>query len=239
MAGHSHWAGIKHHKAAQDKKRSKHFSKFSKAIMVAAKEGGGDPDQNLALRYAIDRAKAGNMPNDSIDRAIKKGTGEDSDRRFEEVVYEGYGTGGVAIMVEALTDNRNRTAPEMRFLFSKHGGNMANQGAVSFMFDRQGLLAVEGADFDEVFMVAAEAGAEDVVDEEGMIAITTPPELFHAVKNALTAKDYTLSTAELAYVPQNYVTPEAKDVKSIENLLNALEDNDDVQAVHHNFQPAE
>ncbi|MEZ6187631.1 MAG: YebC/PmpR family DNA-binding transcriptional regulator [Planctomycetota bacterium] len=239
MAGHSHWAGIKHHKAAQDKKRAKHFSKFSKAIMVAAKEGGGDPDQNLSLRYAIDRAKAGNMPNDSIDRAIKKGTGEFGDKRFEDVIYEGYGPGGVALMVEALTDNRNRTAPEMRFIFSKHGGNMANQGAVAFMFDRQGLLAIEGADFDEVFMVAAEAGADDVSNEDGMVAITTPPEAFAKVKQALVDANYTLSTAELAFVPQNYVTPDPSDVQAIENLINALEDNDDVQTVHHNWQPAE
>ncbi|MCA8921758.1 MAG: YebC/PmpR family DNA-binding transcriptional regulator [Planctomycetes bacterium] len=239
MAGHSHWAGIKHHKAAQDKKRSKYFSKFSKAIMIAAKDGGGDPDQNLSLRYAIDRAKAGNMPNDSIDRAIKKGTGEFGDKRFEEVIYEGYGAGGVAILVEALTDNRNRTAPEMRFTFSKYGGNMANKGSVAFMFDRQGLLAVEGAPYDEVFEVAAEAGAEDVSDEDGMIAISTPPEAFAAVKAALVAKGYTLSTAELGFVPQNYVTLEGKDAESVETLVSMLEDNDDVQAVHHNMQLAE
>ena len=241
MAGHSHWAGIKHKKAALDKKRSKHFSKFSKAIMVAAREGGGDPDKNLSLRYAVDRAKAGNMPNDSIDRAIKKATGELGDRRFEEVVYEGYGPGGVAILVEVLTDNRNRTAPEMRSIFSKVGGNLGNPGSVAYLFERQGLIGldVSEASFDDVFEVAAEAGAEDVQQEEELIQIVTPPTLFEPVKKALRDKGWTLNTAELAHVASNEVTPSVDDAAKVEGLLSTLDDHDDVQNVYTNFLPPE
>jgi YebC/PmpR family DNA-binding regulatory protein len=239
MAGHSHWAGIKHKKAAQDKKRSKYFSKFSKAIMIAAREGGGDPDSNLKLRYAIDRAKAGNMPNDGIDRAIKKATGELGDKQFVEVTYEGYGPGGVAIMAEAVTDNRNRTAPEMRNIFSKHGGSLGNQGSVQFMFEYRGLLAVPVSvgDEDEVMMVALEAGADDMTKGDEEYEITASPQSFDTVKKALSAKGWELTTAELAWVCDNPVTPDAKDAPKVEAILDALEDNDDVQAVHTNYAP--
>lgn len=238
MAGHSHWAGIKHHKAAQDAKRSKYFSRFSKAIMLAAREGGGDPDKNLALRYAVDRAKAGNMPNDSIDRAIKKATGELGNIVYSEILYEGYGPGGVAILAEVVTDNRNRTAPEMRSMFSKHGGNLGQPGSVSYMFDKKGLIAVEGAEFDDVFEVAAEAGADDVVAEDGAIHITTAPQAFEAVKRALAAKGWNLSTAELAWVPQSDATPGEDDARRASALLEALDDHDDVQNVYSNYAPS-
>ena len=239
MAGHSHWAGIKHRKAAQDKKRSKYFSKFSKAIMIAAREGGSDPSQNLGLRYAIDRAKAGNMPNDSIDRAVKKGAGELGDKQFVEILYEGYGPGGVAILAEVVTDNRNRTAPELRNIFSKQGGNLATPGAVAFLFERKGLIGLPGdvASFDEVFEVAVEAGAEDVQAVDGDLQVTSAPQDFEAVKQALTAKGWQFSAAEFAWVAANEVTPDAETAEKIEALISALEDNDDVQNVHTNFAP--
>lgn len=239
MAGHSHWAGIKHHKAAQDAKRSKYFSKYSKAIMIAAREGGGDPDKNLKLRYAVDKAKAGNMPNDSIERAIKKATGELGEAVYAEILYEGYGPGGVAILAEVVTDNRNRTAPEMRKIFSVSGGNLANPGAVSFMFDKKGLIAVdkESAPFDEVFEAAVEAGADDVVDGEDGVEITTGPQEFEPVKQALVARGWTLSTAQVSWVPQNTVTPDPELVPKVEKLLEALEDHDDVQDVYSNYEP--
>jgi YebC/PmpR family DNA-binding regulatory protein len=241
MAGHSHWAGIKHKKAAVDKKRAKFFSRFSKAIMVAAREGGGDPDKNLKLRYAVDKAKAGNMPNDSIDRAIKKATGELGDQVFEEIIYEGYGPNGVAIMVETLTNNRNRTAPEMRNIFSKHGGNLGTQGSVSFGFDHRGLITVPKAQvgFDDLFEAAAEAGADDVQDIEDAeeFVITTELPAFEPVKRALQEKGWALSTAEMAWIPQNDVSVGGKEAERVEALLSALEDNEDVQGVHSNFVP--
>lgn len=241
MAGHSKWANIQHRKSAQDKKRSKYFSKFSKAIMIAAREGGGDPDGNLPLRYAIDRAKAGNMPNDSIDRAIKKATGELGDRQFVEILYEGYAPGGVAIMAEVVTDNRNRTAPEMRQIFSKSGGNLANPGAVAFQFDKKGVISIatEVATFDEVFEVALEAGAEEVEASDGQTDITTAPQDFNDVRTALAAKGWEMGTCEFAWVPQNMVTPSAEDGKKVEDLLEKLEDHDDVQGVHSNYAPEE
>ncbi|RMG13331.1 MAG: YebC/PmpR family DNA-binding transcriptional regulator [Planctomycetota bacterium] len=241
MAGHSHWAGIKHRKAAQDKKRSKYFSKFSKAIMIAAKEGGGNPDKNLKLRYAIDKARAGNMPNASIERAIKKATGELGNVTFDEIVYEGYAPGGVAIIAEVVTDNRNRTAPEMRNLFNKHGGNLGSPGSVSFMFDKKGLIAVPraAAGEDEVLEVALEAGAEDVTPGEEEFEIVTDPAEFEAVKEALKAKGWELTTAEIAWVPQTEVTPPSEHVSKVEAILEALEDHDDVQNVYSNYAPAQ
>lgn len=239
MAGHSHWAGIKHRKAAQDKKRSRYFSRFSKAIMIAARDGGSDPDGNLALRYALDRARAGNMPKDAIERAVKKGAGELGDVIFHEILYEGYGPGGVAIMCEIVTDNKNRTAPEMRKLFSSSGGNLGNPGSVQFMFERKGLIALEGQDFDAVFNVALEAGAEDVEENEGVIQVTTSPNEFHVVAKALTAKGWELSTVELAWISETPATPPSEHVAKVEELLEKLEDHDDVQAVHHNYQAPE
>ena len=239
MAGHSHWAGIKHRKAAQDKKRSRYFSKFSKAIMIAAREGGGDPDQNLGLRYAIDRAKAGNMPKDAISRAVKKGSGELGDVQFHEIMYEGYGPGGVAIMCEILTDNRNRTAPEMRRLFSSSGGNLGTPGSVQFMFERKGLIALEGRTEDEVLEVALEAGAEDVEENEGTVQVTTAVAEFHVVMKALTDKGWELSAFDLVYVSETPATPPLDAAPQVEDLLEKLEDHEDVQAVHTNYQPPE
>jgi len=239
MAGHSKFANIKHRKGAQDKARGKAFGKFSKAIMIAAREGGGDPDTNLALRYAIDKARAGNMPKDVIERAIKKATGELGDVQYEEIMYEGYGPAGVAVMCEILTDNRNRTAPEMRRIFSVSGGNLAAPGAVTFMFDRRGMIAVEGATFDEVFEVAVENGADDVTQEDDdMIGVMTDPSAFQDVSKALRAKGWELTTAEIAWLPQNTVTPPADVVAKVETLLEKLEDHDDVQSVYHNYEPA-
>lgn len=239
MAGHSHWAGIKHRKAAQDKKRSRYFSKFSKAIMIAARDGGGDPDQNIALRYAIDRAKAGNMPKDAIQRAVKKGSGELGDVQFHEIMYEGYGPGGVAIMCEILTDNRNRTAPEMRRLFSSNGGNLGSPGSVKFMFERKGMIALEGRTEDEVLEVALEAGAEDVEENDGMVQVTTDASEFHIVMKALTAQGWELSAFDLVYISDTPATPPAEAAAKVEALLEKLEDHDDVQAVHTNYQAPE
>lgn len=237
MAGHSHFKSIKHHKAAVDKKRSKYFSKYSKALMVAARAGGGDPSQNLALQYAVDRARAGNMSNESIDRAIKRATGELGDRVYEEINYEGYGPGGVAMIVETITDNRNRTAPDMRKLFSNHGGNLGTPGSVLFMFEKKGLIGIprDAAPEEAVFEVALDAGAEDLTSGEDQYQITTPATAFNAVKTALAAKKWELSTAELAWVASNFVTPEPEKAKEVEELISALEDYDDVQNVHTNY----
>lgn len=241
MAGHSHFKSIKHKKAAADKKRAKYFSKYSKAIMVAARAGGGDPAKNLALQYAIDTARAGNMPNDTIDRAIKKATGELGNVEYVEAVYEGYAPGGVAVIVEAVTDNRSRTAPELRKTFSVHGGNLGNPGSVMFMFEKKGLIGIpaDAAGFDEVFEVALEAGAEDVQQGEDQHQITTAATSFAQVKKALSAKGWALSTAELAYVAQNFVTPDAETAAKVEELISDLEDNDDVQNVYSNLAPAD
>lgn len=241
MAGHSHWAGIKHRKAAQDKKRSKYFSKYSKALMIAAREGGSNPDKNLKLRYAIDRAKAGNMPNISIERAVKKGAGELGDQVFHEILYEGYAPGGVAIMAEVVTNNRNRTAPEMRNAFSKHGGNLGSPGSVSFMFDHKGVIgiAIDAAEEDEVFELAIESGAEDMTPSEDQYNVVTAPQDFDTVKAAFTAKGWKLTTAELAWIPQTSVTPDASHVSKIDTILGELEDNEDVTAVHTNYSPPE
>lgn len=237
MAGHSHFKSIKHKKAAVDAKRSKYFSKYSKAIMAAAKAGGGDPAKNLALQYAIDRARAGNMPNDSIERAIKRATGELGAVEYHEVVYEGYAPGGVAVIAEALTDNRSRTAPEVRNIFSRRGGNLGNPGSVMFMFERKGLIGVPAAaaSFDEVFEVALEAGAEDVQQGDDQYQITTSATSFAVVKKALADRGWELSTSEVAYVAQNTVTPDPETIKKVEELISDLEDNDDVQNVYTNL----
>ena len=241
MAGHSHFKSIKHKKAAADKKRAKYFSKFSKALMVAARAGGGDPAKNLSLQYAIDAARAGNMPNDTIDRAIKKATGELGNVEYHEVLYEGYAAGGVALIVEAVTDNRSRLAPELRKTFSVNGGNLGNPGSVMFMFEKKGLITIpaDQASFDEVFEVALEAGAEDVQEGEDQHQITTSATQFAVVKKALTQKGWALSTAEVAYVAQNTVTPDPETAKKVEELISEIEDNDDVQNVYTNVLPAD
>ena len=237
MAGHSHWAGIKHKKALIDNKRGKLFSKLAKNIISAARQGGGNPEDNLKLRYAIDKAKSVSMPRDNIERAIKTGTGElDSDKQFEEIVYEGYGAGGVAIMLDILTDNRNRTAPEIRKLFEKHNGQLGATGCVAWMFDQRGLITIkaEGVDEDQLMEDALEAGAENMELSGDLFEITCQPSDFEDVSKALEAAGYAFEMAEVTFLPQNYVTVEPGSAKPVMNLMEALDDHDDVQNVYAN-----
>ncbi|WP_069649378.1 YebC/PmpR family DNA-binding transcriptional regulator [Caloranaerobacter ferrireducens] len=243
MAGHSKWANIKHRKGKQDAKRAKIFTKLTRAIIVAAREGGADPEYNTALKTAIEKAKAANMPNDNIERAIKKGAGELDGVNYEEITYEGYGPGGIAVLVEVLTDNRNRTASDIRHYFSKFGGNLGSTGCVSFMFDRKGVLIIEkedGIDEEELMMQAIEAGAEDFITEEEYFEITTSPEDFANVRDSLKESGYNFTTAEISFIPQNTskLTDE-DDIKNMTKLIEALEDNDDVQNVYHNWDMPE
>ena len=237
MAGHSHWKSIKHQKGAADAKRSKLFSKFSKAIMIAAREGGGDPKHNLKLQYALDKARAGNMNKDAIEKAIKKATGE-LEKEYEELTYEAYGPGGIAFLVETLSDNRNRTAPELRKIFDVKGGKFGAPGSTMRFFERKGLLALskEAATEDQIFEIATEAGAEDVQTGEDAYHITTSPTDFAQVKKALLEKGFELAQAELAYVATS-TTPvaDANDRSKIEALIEVLEDHEDVQGVYTNY----
>ncbi len=238
MAGHSHWAGIKHKKAANDAKRGKVWSKLARLIIVAAKSGGGDPSQNLPLRYAIDKAKAANMPKDTIEKAIKKGTGELGGQNFEEVLYEGYGSGGVAVMIEALTDNRNRTAPEIKKIFEKRGGSMGTSGCVNWMFNKKGLITIDqkDADEEELMDIVLSAGADDMTSNAGMFEITCDPSAYEGLKNALDEKEIPLQVAEISMVPQNNVAVGDVDTaKKIIGLMEDIEDHDDVQNVYSNF----
>ena len=238
MAGHSHWANIQRSKGAVDAKRGKLFGKLSRAIIVAARNGGGDPDMNLRLRYAIDKAKAVSMPKDNIERAVKKGTGESGDAEvFDEVLYEGYGPGGTAVMCEILTDNRNRTAGEIRKLFDNQGGSLGTTGCVAWMFDRKGVctLPAGGVDEDALFEAALEAGAEDVARDGDTFEILCPPDDFDAVQAALTAAGFEPTDAEVRQVPQNYVDLEGADARAVVRLMDGLEEHDDVQAVTANF----
>jgi YebC/PmpR family DNA-binding regulatory protein len=244
MAGHSKWANIKHRKAAVDKKRGKIWSKVSRAIMAAARTGGGDPTSNLALRYAIDEARAANMPKDTIQRAIDKGSGAGGGENFEEITYEGYGPGGVAIFVEALTDNRTRTAGEVRMIFSKKGGSIGNPGSVAFMFQSKGQIFIDpGATTEEAVMNAAlEAGAEDVQEPEGddgVWTIVTEPAAFLGVKEALEAAGIPIAEAEITKVPDNTAAVEGEEARKLLAIVEALEDLDDVQKVHHNAEISE
>lgn len=243
MAGHSKWNNIKNKKGKEDAKRGKIFTKLGRYIMVAAKEGGGDPDYNPALKAAIEKAKAENMPNDNIERAIKKGTGELGADNFEEITYEGYGPGGVAIFAACLTDNRNRTAPEIRHAFDKCNGNLGQSGCVTFMFDRKGLIAIERADNideDELTMLAIELGAEDFTVEEEGYEILTTPEDFATVRDGLKEEGYEFAMVEITYIPQNTIElTDADELKDMENLIDMLEDLDDVQEVYHNWEMPE
>jgi YebC/PmpR family DNA-binding regulatory protein len=242
MAGHSKWANIKHRKAKVDAKRGKAWSKCARAIIVAAKEGGGDPASNLSLRYAVEEAKAANMPKDTIERAIKKGAGELEGETYEHVRYEGYGPSGVAIIADCLTDNRNRTAPEMRTVFGKYGGNMGATGCVAYMFEPRGLITLdaEGAPSEDRMMeLALEAGAEDVEQDEGVWTITTSPTELLTVKEALERAGLTLASSELTMLPANTVAVSGADAEKILALIDALEDNDDVQKVYANFDLVE
>ena len=240
MAGHSKWNNIKNKKGKEDAKRGKIFTKLGRYIMVAAREGGGDPEFNPALKAAIDKAKAANMPNDNIDRAVKKGTGELGGENFEEITYEGYGPGGVAVFAQCLTDNRNRTAPEIRHAFDKGGGNLGTPGSVSFMFDQKGIIAIEksdNVDEDELTMLAIDLGAEDFTTEEEGYEITTEPTDFNAVRDGLDKEGFEFAMAEVIYIPQNTVElSDEDDIKNMEKLIDMLEDSDDVQSVFHNWE---
>ncbi len=239
MAGHSHWAGIKHKKGANDAKRGKIFSKHAKAIIVAARLGGGDPDMNLRLKYAIDKAKADNMPKDNIERAVKKGTGELEGESYEQVLYEGYLAGGVAVLMDALTDNRNRTAPELRRILEKKGGNLGVGGAVAWMFEQKAMFYVsaEGSSEDDLLEVAAEVGAEDVTQVGEHFAIVADPKSFAQVREELQKQNVEPERSEITYIPKN--TVEVTDVKVGRQILEALDDLDnseDVQNIYANFE---
>jgi YebC/PmpR family DNA-binding regulatory protein len=239
LSGHSKWSSIKHKKGAADAKRGQLFSKLSRAIIVAAKEGGGDPANNLALQNAIEKARSYSMPKDNIDRAIAKGTGEGSDgAAYETVVYEGYGPEGVAVIVEALTDNRNRTAGEVRHVFAKNDGNLGGSGAVAWLFERRGVILVDADRFDEddVTMAAAEGGAEDVERDGSSFRITSAPEDLTAVREAIEAAGIEVDSAELTMVPKTTVSLEDEGAaEKTLRLIDALEENDDVQEVYANF----
>lgn len=237
MAGHSKWANIQHRKSRVDAQRGKMWSKLSKAIIVAAKMGGGDPSANLRLRKAIDDAKAVSMPKDNIERAVKKGTGELDGGDLEEIVYEGYGPGGVAVMVEAMTDNRNRTAPEIRSLFGKHGGELGKTGCVAYLFERKGLLLLDaGCDEEKVTEIALEHGGEDVeTADDGKLQITCPPEAYQQLADALAEAELPVLVSEVTQLAQTTVDVEGSVAKQVMNLLEALDDNDDVQNVSSNL----
>ena len=236
MSGHSKWATIKRKKAANDAKRGAQFTKLIREITVAARTGGGDPEFNPRLRLAVETAKAANMPADNIDRAIKKGTGELEGVNYEEVTYEGYGPGGVALYIEALTDNGNRTVADIRHRLSKHGGSLGTSGSVAWQFDRKGQIIIDGARYteDAVFEAALEAGAEDVTQEGGDFVVTADPSDFTAVQDGLKGAGIEIATAELTMVPRNEVAVGEKDARKLIKLLEALEDLDDVQKVHSN-----
>lgn len=239
MSGHSKWNNIQHKKNAQDAKRGKIFMKLSKDIFLAAKTGGGDPDMNAGLRHAIDEAKAANMPNENISRAIKKATGNLDGVTYEEITYEGYGPGGVAVMVEVLTDNKNRSASEIRHSFSRNGGNLGESGSVAFMFDKQGIISIEASDTideEEMMLDAIDAGADDVENEDGAYIIITAPDAFAKVKKVLEEKGYAISSAELTMIPKTTTQLSEADREKMERLLDALENNDDVQDIYHNLE---
>ncbi len=227
-------------KGKQDAKRAKIFTKHARAIAVAAKEGGGNPEYNAALKTAIDKAKADNMPNDNIDRAVAKGAGGGANENFETIVYEGYGPGGVAVIVETLTDNKNRTAGNVRYYFDKNGGNLGTSGCVSFMFDRKGQILIEATDEvseDELMETALEAGAEDLIVEEDGFEVVTTPEDFQAVRDELEAKGYNFISAEVKLLPQTTTKlTEEEQLKFMNRLVDMLEDDDDVQSIAHNWE---
>lgn len=237
MAGHSKWANIRHRKGRQDAKRSKVWSKCSRAIIVAAKAGGGDPGMNLNLRYAIDEAKAQNMPKDTIAKAIEKGAGGGDGSDYEEILYEGYGPNGVALMVEILTDNRNRTASELRKVFEKGGGNLGASGCVAYIFEKKGEIYIEKdkADEDRLMELALEAGAEDIEDDGEAWRIVTDPADFITVKDAIENADIDIASASLNMIASNTVECLGKDAAKVLKLIDAFEDHDDVQRVHANF----
>jgi len=238
VSGHNKWANIKHRKMAQDAKRSKIFTKLIREIIVAAREGGGDPEKNPRLRAAIERAKAANMPKENIERAIKKGTGELEGEQLYEIIYEAYAPGGVALYIKVVTDNKNRSAQEVRHVLSKYGGSMAESGAVGWIFERKGIINIprdKVADLEELAMIAIDAGAEDIKDDEDPIQIITAPEDLSAVREALEKAGYEVE-ASVSYIPKNTVKVSGQDAEKLLKLLNALEELDDVQEVISNFE---
>ena len=245
MSGHSKWATIKRAKGAADAKRGQMFTKFIKEISIAARMGGGDPSANPRLRTAILKARAANMPKDNIERAIKKGTGELGDATYEELFYEGYGAGGVAILVEVLTDNKNRSAANVRNIFAKAGGNMGATGSVAYMFNRKGVIEydAETLNEDEIMEVAIEAGADDITNEDGVITVTTDPSNFEAVLESLQEKGFESLSAEIGMIPDMYTEVDSETAGKIQRLIERLEEDDDVQNVYSNcefpedFQP--
>ncbi|MBN2333590.1 MAG: YebC/PmpR family DNA-binding transcriptional regulator [Deltaproteobacteria bacterium] len=239
MSGHNKWSSIKHRKGAVDAKRGKIFTKLIKEITVAARQGGGDIDANPRLRSAVAAAKAVNMPKENIDRSIKRGTGEMEGVNYEELTYEGYGPGGVAVMVEILTDNRNRTAAEIRHIFNKSNGNLGENGCVSWIFDKKGLIVFEKKDVEEeaLFDLALETGADDVdeIEEDGTFEVLTDPENYEPVKQAFDDRGWSYVSAEVTRIPQNTVKLEGKEAEQMLRLMEKLEDSDDVQNVYANF----
>lgn len=243
MAGHSKWSNIKHRKGAQDKKRGKLFMKLAREIYMAAREGGGDPDTNPNLRQAVDKARSNNMPNDNVDRAIKKATGDLEGVNYEEFTYEGYGPGGVAVMVKVLTDNKNRTAADVRHAFTKNDGNLGENGCVAFMFNRRGYLVIDRstseADEEEMLLEAIEAGAEDMETTESHFEIYTEPEAFSDVKQTLENDGYSFATSEVTMIPETYTPLDEEGAEKMLKLIDMLEDNDDVSEVYHNLDADE
>lgn len=237
MAGHSHWAGIKHKKALVDNKRGKLWSKLSKQLIVAAKLGGGDPAMNVRLRTAIADAKAVSMPKDNIERAVKKGTGELDGGNVEEILYEGYGPAGVAVMCDIMTDNRNRTAPEIRKLFEIHGGKLGATNCVGWMFDRKGLFVFDASSIDEerLMEIAMEAGVDDIRHEGDKLELICDPEVYSQVDEVLLNAEVTPEAKEITRIPQNTVSLEVDDARKVLKLVEALDDHDDVQNVSANF----
>ncbi len=232
MSGHSKWSTIKHKKAATDKKRGKLFSKLARAIMVAAKEGGGDPDTNAALGNAVAKAKSYSLPKENIERAIQKGAGGGEGAAYETVVYEGFGPGGAAFVVEALTDNRNRTAANIRSIFTKAGSSLGAPGSVAWKFDRKGVLLIDGvADEDELLLAAADAGAEDAEGEDGVYRVTTEPTDLAAVRDALEAAGYRIDSAELTLLPKQLAAIDDEGARKVLKMVDVLDDDDDVQEV--------
>jgi len=239
MSGHSKWANIKHRKGRQDAKKAKIYTKIGKEIVIAVKQGGSDPDVNARLKGVIQKARANNMPMDNITRNIQKASGELEGVNYEEFPYEGYGPAGAAVMLDIMTDNRNRTAGEIRHLFSKYGGNLGESGCVAWMFDKKGLIMIDkedlNADPDDVMMTALDAGAEDMKEEEDSIEITCGLEEFEAVESALREAGLPVTVAEITMIPQTTVALEGKEAEKMLKLMDALEDHDDVQNVYSNF----
>ena len=240
MSGHSKWANIKHKNGKSDAQKAKVFTKLGREIQIVVRSGGPDPESNSKLKDVIAKAKAANMPNDNIQRSIKKAAGEGSGDSLEEIIYEGYGPAGVAVIVETVTDNRNRTAAEIRHLFDKFGGNLGTSGCVSFMFDKKGMIVIEDdGDLDEetVMMDALDSGAEDFSADGDVFEITSDPAVFSSVRDNMEKKGYTFVEAEVSMIPQSYVTlTDEKQLEQIERLIDGLEDNDDVMEVWHNWE---